>query len=117
MTCNTILSCATDVAFTSMYAKDYTSNDLSLYYGQLQQSEEGEAGNAVHAKLQRASSCVVKRGAVIPVDVRVLGRRVDLEQPAQTFVCETGGQASGDNRRDENTTKKTGRRPPAQRVS
>jgi len=28
---DTILSCAMDVAFTSMmYAKDYTSNDLSI---------------------------------------------------------------------------------------
>jgi len=27
---DTILSCAVDVAFTSMYAKDYTSNDLSI---------------------------------------------------------------------------------------
>ena len=42
---------------------------------------------SAEAKLQRASSCVVKRGAVILVDVHVLGRRVDLEQPAQTFVC------------------------------
>jgi len=77
---------------------------LSLLLLTASTNEEGEAGNAVHVKSPRASSRVIKRGAVILVHVRVLGRRVDLEQPAQTFVCKNGAVrqvAINRSRRDE----------------